>query len=101
MIREEEVRRSDRRRRKGWLLEGRRLLEGLDQHLFTKSEDWLAFVPTGLSSFTTGDFAMKKALAQKLAYCLKHGRMIELTGKRGRDNLYRIADQLCAVRCED
>jgi len=54
-----------------------------------------------LSSFTTGDFAMKKALAQKLAYCLRHGRMIELTGKRGRDNLYRIADQLCAVRRED
>ena len=101
MIREEEVRRSDRRRRKGWLLEGRRLLEGLDQHLFTKSEDWLAFVPTGLSSFTTGDFAMKKELAQKLAYCLRHGRMIELTGKRGRANLYRIADQLCAVRRED
>jgi len=95
MIREEEVRRNDRRRRKGWVLEGRRLLEVLDQHLFTKSEDWLAFVPTGLSSFTTGDLVtgreMRIELAQKLAYCLRHGRMIELIGKRGRANLYRVA----------
>src|SRR5882724_10438139 len=105
MIREEEVRRYDRRRRKGWVLEGRRLLEVLDQHLFTKSEDWLAFIPTGLSSFTTSDLATgmdtKKELAQKLAYCLRHGRMIELIGMRGRANLYRVADQLCAFRRED
>src|SRR5260370_1899720 len=76
MIREEEVRRYDRRRRKGWVLEGRRLLEVLDQHLFTKSDDWLAFVPAGLSSFTTGDLVtgldMRIELAQKLAYCLRH-----------------------------
>ncbi len=105
MTREEEVRRYDRRRRKGWVLEGRRLLEVLDQHLFTKSDDWLAFVPTGLSSFTTGDLATgmdtKKELAQKLAYCLRHGRMIELIGMRGRANLYRVADQLCAFQSED
>jgi hypothetical protein len=94
MIREEEVRRSDRRRRKGWVLEGRRLLEVLDQHLFTKAEDWLAFVPTGLSSFTTVELAtgMNRELAQKLAYCLRHGRMIELIGKRGRANLYRVVE---------
>ena len=97
MIREEEVRRHDRRRRKGWVLEGRRLLEVLDQHLFTKSEHWLAFVPTGLSSFTTVELAtgidVNRDLAQKLAYCLRHGRMIELIGRRGRANLYRVADQ--------
>ena len=97
MIREEEVRRYDRRRRKGWVLEGRRLLEVLDQHLFTKSEDWLAFVPSGLNSFTTVELATRvdanRELAQKLAYCLRHGRMIELIGKRGRANLYRVANQ--------
>ena len=96
MIREEEVRRSDRRRRKGWVLEGRRLLEVLDQHLFTKSEDWLAFVPTELNSFTTVELATgidgNRELAQKLAYCLRHGRMIELIGRRGRANLYRVAN---------
>ena len=98
MIREEEVRRYDRRRRKGWVLEGRRLLEVLDQHLFTKSEDWLAFVPTGLNSFTTVELATgidaNRELAQKLAYCLRHGRMIELIGRRGRANLYRVTDQV-------
>jgi hypothetical protein len=97
MIREEEVRRYDRRRRKGWILEGRRLLEVLDQHLFTKSEDWLAFVPTELNSFTTVELATRvdanRELAQKLAYCLRHGRMIELIGRCGRANLYRVANQ--------
>lgn len=94
MIREEEFRRNDRRRRKGWVLEGRRLLEVLDQHVFTKPEDWLRFVPTGMESFTSGDLAIgmsaRNELAQKLAYCLRHGRMIELIGKRGRANLYRV-----------
>ena len=98
MIREEEVRRYDRRRRKGWILEGRRLLEVLDQHLFTKSEDWLAFVPSGLNSFTTIELATRvdanRELAQKLAYCLRHGRMIELIGRRGRANLYRVAKRV-------
>ncbi len=96
MIKEEEVRRNDRRRRKGWVLEGRRLLEVLDQHLFSKSADWLAFVPTELNSFTTGELATgidaNRELAQKLAYCLRHGRMIELIGRRGRANLYQVAN---------
>ena len=96
MIREEEVRRSDRRRRKGWVLERRQLLEVVEQHLFTRSEDWLAFVPTGLNSFTTIELATglsaNRELAQKLAYCLRHSRMIELIGRRGRANLYRVAD---------
>ena len=95
MIREEELRRNDRRRRKGWVLEGRRLLEVLDQHLFTTAQDWLAFVPTGLQSFTSVELATStganRELAQKLAYCLRHGRMIELIGRRGRANLYRVA----------
>ncbi|PYS66958.1 MAG: hypothetical protein DMF69_24520 [Acidobacteria bacterium] len=95
MIREEEVRRYDRRRRKGWVLERRQLLEVVDQHLFTRSEDWLAFVPTGLNSFTSIELATgmsaNRELGQKLAYCLRHSRMIELIGKRGRANLYRVA----------
>jgi hypothetical protein len=96
MIREEEVRRYDRRRRKGWILERRRLIEVLDQHLFTRSEDWLAFVPTDLNSFTTVELAGRmngnRELAQKLAYCLRHARMIELIGRRQRSNLYRVVD---------
>jgi hypothetical protein len=96
MIREEEVRRYDGRRwRRGWVIEGRRLLEVLDQHSFGQSADWLGFLPEKLESFTTGDLATRmntrRELAQKMAYCLREARMIELIGKRGRANLYRAA----------
>lgn len=99
MIREEEVRRYDRRRkrrRKDWVVEGRRLVDVLDRRLFVESADWLAFVPDGLQSFTTKDLATlaatRRDLAQKMAYCLRQARMIELIGRQGRANLYRVAD---------
>ena len=103
-IREEELRcydaRRKRRRGRGWIVEGRRLVEVLDRRLFLKPADWLAFVPEGLHSFTTKDFAQvadsDRDLAQKMAYCLRHARMIELIGKEGRANLYRVAVTPCA-----
>ena len=101
MIREEEVRRYDGKRawrRRGWLIEGRRLLEVLDRRVFWESSDWLRFLPDGLESFTTTDLATgmktRTELAQKMAYCLREGRMIELIGRRGRANLYRVAGTL-------
>src|SRR5687767_14919289 len=97
MIRGEEVRRyngSKRRVRRRWLIEGRRLLEVVDQRSFGQSADWLRFLPDGLELFTTSDLATRmntrRELAQKMAYCLREARMIELIGKRGRSNLYRI-----------
>jgi hypothetical protein len=102
LIREEEVRRYAGKRkywrRKGWVIEGRRLVDVLDRRLFGKSADWLAFVPDGLQSFTTKDLATvadtRRELAQKMAYCLRHARMIELIGKQGRANLYRVANSV-------
>ena len=99
-IREEELRRYDgkrkRRRRRGWVIDGRRLVDVVDRRLFRNSADWLAFVPEGLQSFTTKDLAVvadtKRELAQKMAYCLRHARMIELIGRQGRANLYRVAN---------
>lgn len=100
MIRQEEVRRYDGRRswrRKGWVVEGRQLLDVLDQRLFGHSADWLKFLPDGLDAFTAKDLAAgintRTELAQKMAYCLREGKMIELIGRRGRANLYRIAEQ--------
>lgn len=97
MIRQEEVRRYDRKRkwrRRGWVIEGRELLEVVDRRLFRDSADWLRFLPNGLDSFTTLDLATRIAsrreLAQKMAYCLREARMIELIGRRGRANLYRV-----------
>ena len=73
----------------------RRIADVLDQRLFSKSADWLAFVPDGLQSFTTKDLATvaetNRELAQKMAYCLRQARMIELIGRRRRANLYRVA----------
>ncbi len=106
MIRGEEVRRyneAKRRVRKGWLLEGRRLLEVVDQRSFGQSADWLRFLPDGMELFTTSDLAIRmntrRELAQKMAYCLREARMIELIGKRGRSNLYRVpsGNQECLV----
>ena len=55
-----------------------------------------AFVPMGLNSFTTDELAAgisaNRVLAQKLAYSLRHGQMIEMIGRRGRANLYRVAE---------
>lgn len=100
MIRQEEVRRYEAKRRwrgKGWVVEGRELLDVLDQRLFGHSTDWLKFLPDGLDSFTTKDLAAgintHPELAQKMAYCLREARMIELIGRRGRANLYRVSDQ--------
>ena len=100
MIREEELRRYEGKRkwrRKGWVVEGRRLVDVLDRRLFGASSDWLTFVPDGLDSFTTKDLATiadtRRDLAQKMAYCLRHTRMIELIGRQGRANLYRVANR--------
>ena len=98
MIRQEEVRRYDgkrRVRRRGWVIEGRQLLGVADRRLFGDSADWLRFLPDGLGSFTTHDLATgietSRELAQKMAYCLREARIIDLIGRRGRANLYRIS----------
>ena len=100
MTREEEVRRYARNRkwrRRGWVIEGRRLVDVVDRRLFVRSTDWLKFVPEKLQSFTTKDLATvadtNRDLAQKMAYCLRHAKMIELIGRQGRANLYRVADR--------
>jgi hypothetical protein len=102
MIREEEVRRYEGKRKwrtRGWAIEGRRLLDVVDQRLFVASADWLRFLPEGLGSFTTTDLATqmetRRELAQKMAYCLRESRMIELIGRRGRANLYRVHQGDC------
>src|SRR5678816_2034603 len=70
MIRQEEVRRYERKRRwrgKGWAIEGRQLLQVLDQRLFGASADWLWFLPAGLESFTTEDLATRMNTRRELA----------------------------------
>ena len=100
MIRQEEVRRYEAKRKwrqRGWVIEGRQLLEVLDRRLFGASADWLRFLPEGLGAFTTKELATeidtRRELAQKMAYCLREARIIELIGRRGRANLYRVPNR--------
>ena len=97
MIKAEEARRFEGKRqwrRGGWGIEARRLLEVLDRRLFNEPADWERFVPRELESFTTRDLAaakdMRRELAEKMAYCLRVANLIELIGRRGRSNLYRV-----------
>jgi hypothetical protein len=98
MIREEEARRYEGKRkwrRRGLVTEDRRLLEVVDQRFFEEPADWLALLPEGLESFTARDLAeaidIRGELAQKMAYCLRKVRAVNLIGRRGRANLYTVA----------
>lgn len=99
MIREEEVRRYDAKRqwrRKGWVTEERRLLGVVEQILYEEPADWRAFLPNDLDTFTAKNLAaatgIRSPLAQRMVYCLRKAGVIELTGKEGRANLYKLLD---------
>jgi len=101
LIKEEEARRyvgKRRWRKKGWGIDERRLLEVVGQRRFEQSSDWLALLPVGLESFTARDLAeaagVRRELAQKMAYCLRHMGIIELIGRQGRANLYKADPRL-------
>ena len=94
---EEEIRRRDARRgwrRHGWVTEERRLLGVVERRTFSTTADFAVLLPANLEpSFTVSDLAAalgrSRALAQKMAYCLKKMGVIEVIGKRGRASLYR------------
>ena len=73
----------------------RRLLEVVEQVIFTEPVDWLSLLPEGIGEFTTKDLVeqlgIRKQLAQKIAYSLRKAGTIELIGKEGRVNLYEVA----------
>ena len=100
MIREEEVRRYEgkrRWRRRGWVIEERRLVDVEDRILFEEPADWRALVPEKLGgSFTTRELAealgISRRLAQKMAYCLRKAGVVRLIGRQGRANLFGVAD---------
>lgn len=97
LIQEEEVRRFEakrRWRRNGWCTEERRLLAVVERRLLQTPADWLTFLPEDMDTFTTKDIAdavhIRRELAQKIAYALRTAKLIELIGKQGRGNLYRV-----------
>jgi len=97
MIREEEVRRFEGKRRwrkGGWAVQERRLLGVVEQRSFEETSDWGAFLPEKLETFTAKDLAeaigVRNQLAQRMVYCLRKVGVIELLGKQGRAHLYGL-----------
>lgn len=97
MTREEEARRYEGRRawrRRGWVVDERRLLEVVDRRVFDTPRSWLALVPAELGPFTSRDLAeamdVNLDLAQKMAYSLREAGLVRSIGKRGRAKLYAL-----------
>jgi hypothetical protein len=93
LIRQEEVRRVARRRRRGWVVEERRLVEVVERLRIDSPEDLAALLPDALpATFTTADLAAalrrSRSLAQQMAYCLRRAGVLECVGKRGNSLTY-------------
>lgn len=98
-ISEEEVRRFDENRawrRRGWVIEERRLLEVMDRQVFETPADWRALLPEEFSEFTARELAAELKihlrLAQKMAYCLRKVGVIERIGNKSRAYLYQVTE---------
>ncbi|MBX3706067.1 MAG: hypothetical protein KF911_05470 [Pseudomonadales bacterium] len=85
------------RRRAGWRVVERRLRDVLGRHRYRVPEDLfglLAGVPP--EPFSTRELALAmgapRALAQKLAYCLRACGLIEPSGKTANTVLYQVRD---------
>lgn len=100
LIREEEIRRNDGRgswRRNGVSIADRRLLEVIDQRLFTSPTDLRTLLPPELEQpFTTRQLAEKlsipRNLATRMSYCLRSMGIFRVTGKQNHFYLYTLSE---------
>lgn len=100
LIREEEVRRFDGNkgwRRKGWVVEERRLLEVVDRLVLDSPEALAAILPSAVPPrFTTADVAdalgRHRRLAQQMTYCLRRAGVIEMVDKQRNAIVYSRTD---------
>jgi len=96
LIRDEEVWIDDGKgswRRKHWSIQDRRLISIEQSVVLRTLDDFAALLPTELpESFDSGELAkaihQQRALAQKMAYCLRAMGVIQVTAKRGKALLY-------------
>jgi hypothetical protein len=99
LTQEEELRRFDGTkawRRKGWVVEERRLIEVLEWVLIERPADLVALLPADLpDAFTTADIATAlgkpRRLAQQMTYCLRRLGVIDMVEKRGNALVYEVA----------
>lgn len=96
LIQEEQVRRHEAgrcRRRKGWVIVERRLLNVLARRVIESPRDLGELLPKTLATpFTTAQLAkeltISRDLARKMAYCLRKAGAVESQGKIGNARLY-------------
>lgn len=82
------------RRRKGWVVVGRDLVDVVERNLIRGAADLAALLPASLApQFSTADLARHAALprptAQQMLYCLHIAHAVERVGKTGNAHLYR------------
>ncbi|NKB99204.1 MAG: hypothetical protein GKR90_12025 [Pseudomonadales bacterium] len=95
---EEELRRYDpkkNRRRGGWRVVERRLLNVVEGCRLQEVDDLMQFVQGDLPDpFSTKDLAAATnepiALARKMAYCFRHAGVTKIVGKQGNSLLYTL-----------
>lgn len=79
-------------RRRGWVVEERRLLEVVDRRRVDRPTDLLPLLPELPATFTTRDLSdvmqRPRRLAQQTAYCLRRLGLIEQVDKRGNAAVY-------------
>ncbi len=83
------------RRRRGWTVIERRLIEVLETVLLRHTADLSGLLPDDLlETFTTADLAEKlgrpRRAAQQMAYCLRKAGAIVVVGKHGNAIEYRV-----------
>ncbi len=98
---EEQVRRYDGRRgrrRGGWVIEERRLLDVVGRARLRGPHDLLGLLPDALpDEFDTAELARlmgrPRGLAQKACYCLRACGVARVTGKRGNAKCYTLTER--------
>jgi len=97
LVQEDEVRYHDPKRawrRKGWVVQERRLLDVIDRLVVRSSADLVRLIGGDLpKEFTTADIARvsgwTRRIAQQAAYCLRATDSIKMIGKSGNAIVYK------------
>jgi hypothetical protein len=84
-------------RRRGWSIHDRRLLEVVESHIFSEPRDFLRLLPESLQPvFTTRQLSealgLRRNIAQKMVYTLRHIGAIRAMGKKCRAPVYSLGD---------
>ena len=82
-------------RRRRWSIHDRKLVDVVESHVFKCPKDYLDLLPEGLpQEFTARQLAktsrLRIRLAQKMVYCLRRMKVLEVRGRKGRANLYGV-----------